>query len=178
MLLGACKDVLTVLVGIVALARSCGDCDYRHKSGITIGKHGLEDPRWNSLNGLNAEDIDVDTTQLLGRGAGGVVTRAKHRPTGIDLAVKVLCSGDTTRRMIQVKSQKKNLQMVPFSVHQVTCKWQHVCTCIVFLELRSVHAHTAQAPMRDIFALPSAMPAKEHQKLAGIDLLPQGLHLA
>ena len=40
----------------------------------------------------------MDGTQLLGRGAGGVVARAKHRPTGTDLAVKVVRVEDKAKR--------------------------------------------------------------------------------
>mmetsp|Transcript_55288 Transcript_55288/g.131860 ORF Transcript_55288/g.131860 Transcript_55288/m.131860 type:complete len:349 (-) Transcript_55288:104-1150(-) len=101
----------------------------RHKSGITIGKHGLEDPRWNSLTGLNAEDIDVDTTQLLGRGAGGVVTRAKHRPTGIDLAVKV----------VRVEEKAKRSQLIN---DLRTLLWISKSSFLIRLYAAYVHAGT------------------------------------
>lgn len=47
---------------------------------------------------LDPADIELDRDHLLGSGAGGVVFRAMHRPTGMPLAVKVCQIDDPSRR--------------------------------------------------------------------------------
>eukprot|EP00931_Biecheleriopsis_adriatica_P090978 TRINITY_DN64889_c0_g1_i1.p1 TRINITY_DN64889_c0_g1~~TRINITY_DN64889_c0_g1_i1.p1 ORF type:complete len:342 (-),score=87.07 TRINITY_DN64889_c0_g1_i1:31-1056(-) len=59
------------------------DGSLRHcATGIMIGESGLRD--------IDVSEIEVDQTNLLGRGAGGVVCRAVHKPSGMPLAVKVV----------------------------------------------------------------------------------------
>ncbi len=43
---------------------------------------------------INPEDIDMSGCAILGHGAGGVVTKAVHTPTGTPLAVKMMKVGD------------------------------------------------------------------------------------
>ncbi|CAE8728080.1 unnamed protein product [Polarella glacialis] len=68
----------------------CQDGSLRHHAtGIHIGESGLRD---------GGCQIEVDQTNLLGRGAGGVVTRAVHKPTGTPLAVKIVRVEDKGKR--------------------------------------------------------------------------------
>ena len=48
--------------------------------------------------GMNPRDIEVDAEGFLGRGAGGIVTRALHRPTGTPLAIKQVQLHDKGKR--------------------------------------------------------------------------------
>ncbi|CAJ1420315.1 unnamed protein product, partial [Effrenium voratum] len=66
------------------------DGSLRHcLTNIVIGEGGLRD---------GVGQIEVDQTNLLGRGAGGVVCRAVHKPTGMPLAVKVVRVEDKAKR--------------------------------------------------------------------------------
>ncbi|CAE7670596.1 MKK3 [Symbiodinium pilosum] len=66
------------------------DGSLRHgPTNIVIGEGGLRD---------GVGEIEVDQTNLLGRGAGGVVCRAVHTPTGMPLAVKVVRVEDKAKR--------------------------------------------------------------------------------
>ncbi|CAE7235629.1 MKK3 [Symbiodinium microadriaticum] len=66
------------------------DGSLRHcLTNIVIGEGGLRD---------GVGEIEVDQTNLLGRGAGGVVCRAVHKPTGMPLAVKVVRVEDKAKR--------------------------------------------------------------------------------
>lgn len=70
----------------------------RHRiTGIHISEHGLQDGK-NILDNINAADIQVDQTNLLGRGAGGIVARGVYTPTGQILAVKVVRVEDKAKR--------------------------------------------------------------------------------
>jgi len=51
-----------------------------------------------SKSEFSPADIEVDQTNLLGRGAGGVVARGRHKPTGLPLAVKVVRVEDKAKR--------------------------------------------------------------------------------
>jgi len=69
----------------------------RHsKTGIFIGELGLRDGKTEFC--IDPADIEVDQTNLLGRGAGGVVARAQHKPSGRLLAVKVVRVEDKAKR--------------------------------------------------------------------------------
>ena len=48
--------------------------------------------------GMNPRDIEVEPNSFLGRGAGGIVTRAFHRPTGTQLALKQVHLHDKSKR--------------------------------------------------------------------------------
>lgn len=79
------------------------DGSLRHnKTGISIGELGVLDARVSdhleSLTRINPQDIEVDQTNLLGRGAGGVVARGKHRPSNTPLAVKIVRVEDKAKR--------------------------------------------------------------------------------
>jgi len=66
------------------------DGSLRHcATNIVIGEGGLRD---------GVGQIEVEETNLLGRGAGGVVCRASHKPTGIPLAVKIVRVEDKAKR--------------------------------------------------------------------------------
>jgi serine/threonine protein kinase len=47
---------------------------------------------------MNPRDIEVDPEGFLGRGAGGLVTRALHKPTGTPLAIKQVQLHDKGKR--------------------------------------------------------------------------------
>lgn len=70
--------------------RHCG-------TGIQIGEHGLHDG-FCDFGLVGSDEIEVDQTNLLGRGAGGIVAKGRHRPTGMDLAVKVVRVEDKAKR--------------------------------------------------------------------------------
>jgi serine/threonine protein kinase len=48
--------------------------------------------------GMDPRDIDVEVDCVLGRGAGGFVTRAIHRPSGTPLAIKQVVLQDKSKR--------------------------------------------------------------------------------
>jgi len=68
-----------------------------HSTGIQIGARGLRGGQ-NPFNDINPSDIEVDQTNLLGRGAGGVVARGRYKPDGTPLAVKVVRVEDKAKR--------------------------------------------------------------------------------
>ena len=47
---------------------------------------------------MDPREIEVEVNSFLGRGAGGIVTRAVHRPTGTPLAIKQVQLSDKSRR--------------------------------------------------------------------------------
>jgi serine/threonine protein kinase len=70
----------------------------RHKpSGVSISQEGLRDEQDNVF-GLSPVDIQVEENGKLGQGAGGVVTRGVHVPTGNPIAVKSLKVDDRDKR--------------------------------------------------------------------------------
>mmetsp|Transcript_110204 Transcript_110204/g.235299 ORF Transcript_110204/g.235299 Transcript_110204/m.235299 type:complete len:342 (-) Transcript_110204:20-1045(-) len=73
------------------------DGSLRHcATGILIGELGLRDGKTQFT--VDPADIEVDQTNLLGRGAGGIVARAVHKPTGTPLAVKVVRVEEKAKR--------------------------------------------------------------------------------
>mmetsp|Transcript_9184 Transcript_9184/g.21463 ORF Transcript_9184/g.21463 Transcript_9184/m.21463 type:complete len:340 (-) Transcript_9184:63-1082(-) len=73
------------------------DGSLRHNAtGILIGELGLRDGKTEFA--VDPMDIEVDQTNLLGRGAGGIVARGNHKPTGTPLAVKVVRVEDKGKR--------------------------------------------------------------------------------
>lgn len=58
-------------------------------TNMVIGESGMRD---------GVGHIEVKETDMLGRGAGGVVCRATHKPTGIPLAVKIVRVEDKAKR--------------------------------------------------------------------------------
>mmetsp|Transcript_59761 Transcript_59761/g.192328 ORF Transcript_59761/g.192328 Transcript_59761/m.192328 type:complete len:341 (-) Transcript_59761:409-1431(-) len=73
------------------------DGSLRHNAtGILIGELGLRDGKTEFT--VDPMDIEVDQTNLLGRGAGGIVARGVHKPTGTALAVKVVRVEDKGKR--------------------------------------------------------------------------------
>lgn len=47
---------------------------------------------------IDPREIEVEVNSFLGRGAGGIVTRAVHRPTGTPLAIKQVQLSDRSKR--------------------------------------------------------------------------------
>lgn len=83
------------------------DGSLRHNAtGILIGELGLRDGK--TEFSVDPQDIEVDQTNLLGRGAGGIVARGVHKPTGTALAVKVVRVEDKGKRS-QLINELRNL---------------------------------------------------------------------
>jgi len=83
------------------------DGSLKHNAtGISIGELGLRDGK--TAFKVDPMDIEVDQTNLLGRGAGGIVARGWHRPTGTALAVKVVRVEDKGKRT-QLINELRNL---------------------------------------------------------------------
>lgn len=75
----------------------CEDGSLRHcASGILIDELGLRDGK--TEFSVESGDIEVDQTNLLGRGAGGIVARGVHKPTGTPLAIKIVRVEDKAKR--------------------------------------------------------------------------------
>lgn len=86
------------------------DGSLRHnKTGIQIGELGLRDGT--TAFTLSSEDIEVDQTNLLGRGAGGIVARGVHRPTKTPLAVKIVRVEDKAKRSQLINDLRTLLRM-------------------------------------------------------------------
>jgi len=79
-----------------------------HGTGILIGEAGLRDGRTAQEFMAGSQDIQVDQTHLLGRGAGGIVARGVHLPSGMMLAVKVVRVEDKGKRH-QLINELQNL---------------------------------------------------------------------
>jgi len=87
------------------------DGSLRHcRTGIQIGAHGLRD-RDQAYKEINPKDIEVDQTNLLGRGAGGVVARGRYIPDGTPLAVKVVRVEDKAKRSQLINELEYLLQI-------------------------------------------------------------------
>jgi len=67
------------------------------KMGVSISQEGLRDEENNAV-GLAPADIQVEENGKLGQGAGGVVTRGVHVPTGLQIACKSLKIDDRNKR--------------------------------------------------------------------------------
>lgn len=78
------------------------------KTGILIGELGLRGGKNGILDRVDPADIEVDQTNLLGRGAGGVVARGIHKPSKTPLAVKVVRVEDKAKRS-QLVNELHNL---------------------------------------------------------------------
>mmetsp|Transcript_21080 Transcript_21080/g.62919 ORF Transcript_21080/g.62919 Transcript_21080/m.62919 type:complete len:94 (+) Transcript_21080:1-282(+) len=61
-----------------------------HRTGIFIGEGGLRDGRTAQEFTVSSNDIQVNQSNLLGQGAGGIVCQGLHVPTGKVLAVKIV----------------------------------------------------------------------------------------
>lgn len=103
----------------------CQDGSLRHsKTGILIGEQGLRDGKNEiasdpSRPRVDPADIEVDRERILGRGAGGVVSLGRHKPTGTLLAVKVVWVEDKAKRA-QLINELHNLLRItksPFLIH-------------------------------------------------------------
>lgn len=99
----------------------------KHSSGISIDHLGLKDGSKEIVSDpgrpkVLAADIEVDQTNLLGRGAGGVVARAIHKPTGTPLAVKVVRVEDKAKRaqLINELHYLLRISKSPFLIHLYT----------------------------------------------------------
>lgn len=90
------------------------DGSLRHnKTGIQIGEHGLRDGK--TSFDVAPEDIEVDQTALLGRGAGGIVAKGSHKPTRTKLAVKVVRIEDKAKRSQLINDLHTLLRMTESS---------------------------------------------------------------
>lgn len=89
----------------------------RHNAtGIRIGELGVKDGQMRDGLEVDPADVDVDHDSLLGRGAGGRVARGRHRPTGKDVAVKVVSVDDKAKRS-QLVNDLGTLLSLPKSEH-------------------------------------------------------------
>lgn len=68
-----------------------------HQTGIQIGTLGLRGGV-SEFEEIDPNDIEVDQTNLLGRGAGGVVARGRYKPDGTPLAIKIVRVEDKAKR--------------------------------------------------------------------------------
>lgn len=97
------------------------DGSLQHRStNIQINEFGLRDK--STVFSIDQKDIEVDHTNLLGRGAGGVVALGKHMPTGTPLAVKVVRLEDKEKRS-QLVNELQNLLRIaksPFLIQLYT----------------------------------------------------------
>jgi len=97
------------------------------KTGIQIGELGLADGA--TKFSINQDEIEIDRTALLGRGAGGIVTRAVHIPTNTILAVKVVHVEDKSKRtqlindlhtLLRIQKSAFLIQLYAAYVHKET----------------------------------------------------------
>lgn len=111
------------------------DDSMRHaKTGITIGEHGLQES-FGSFSDVNPNDIHVDQMCLLGRGAGGVVARGEHKPSGTPLAIKVVRVEDKGKRSQLINELQQMLQISnPFLI-QFYAAYVHKDTGCVHIAL-------------------------------------------
>lgn len=91
-------EVEEVEDGVVSMTWSIGlGGTLRHKpTGLTISEQGLKE-HGNAV-GMCPSDIQVFEDGRLGQGAGGVVMRAEHVPSGMQFAVKSLKIDDKEKR--------------------------------------------------------------------------------
>lgn len=89
------------------------DGSLRHiETGIQIGELGLQDGK-TSLGMIEPAEIEVDSTNLLGRGAGGVVALGRHKPSGEPLAIKVVRVEDKSKRSQLINDLHTLLRIPP-----------------------------------------------------------------
>merc|ERR1719221_2299470 len=111
------------------------DGPLRHcATGILIGELGLRDGKTQFT--VDPADIEVDQTNLLGRGAGGIVARAVHKPTGTPLAVKVVRVEEKAKRS-QLINELHNLLRITKShfLIQLYAAYMHKDTGCVHIAL-------------------------------------------
>lgn len=111
------------------------DGSLRHcATGILIGELGLQDGKTEFT--IDPSDIEVDQTNLLGRGAGGIVAMGKHTPTGVQLAIKVVRVEDKAKRS-QLINELHNLLRVTKSqfLIQLYAAYMHKDTGCVHIAL-------------------------------------------
>lgn len=112
------------------------DGSLRHGgTGIQIGEYGLQDGK-DQFKAEKSENfsntIEVDQTNILGRGAGGIVAKALHRPTGTRLAVKVVRIEDKAKRQ-QLINEIENLVKITqsnFLIHLFQCYTHKETGCV------------------------------------------------
>lgn len=128
-------------------------------TGILIGEHGLQDGK-NSLEMINGADIEVDQTNLLGRGAGGIVARGVHKPTNHVLAVKVVRVEDKVKRA-QLINELQNLLGItqsPFLI-QLFAAYVHKDTGCVHVALEYMDYGSLADVQRKVSSVPEHMLA-------------------
>lgn len=72
------------------------DGTFSHRHGIEIGEFGMK--AGGTEFRIDSSQVKVDETNLLGRGAGGVVARGVHKSSGMPLAVKIVRVEDSGKR--------------------------------------------------------------------------------
>lgn len=109
---------------------------FSHASGLIISEAGLKDGIQDAADPgrpqIEPADIEVDQLNLLGRGAGGVVARAVHKPTGTPLAVKVVRVEDKAKRaqLINELHYLRRMSKSPFLIHLYTVYTHRDTGCV------------------------------------------------
>lgn len=110
------------------------DSSLRHRgTGIVIGEQGLQDG--SSEFAVDPNDIEVDQMAILGRGAGGMVIKGQHKPSGTPLAIKVVRVEDKGKRSQLINDLHTLLRISnPFLI-QLYAAYVHKDTGCVHLAL-------------------------------------------
>lgn len=87
---------------------------HHHKEGISISEMGLRNGKSEFYVDPCHIQVELDPANQLGRGAGGTVYRAVHRPTNTALAVKVVPGMDKEKRS-QLMNDLRTLLRIPKS---------------------------------------------------------------
>eukprot|EP00927_Polykrikos_kofoidii_P075193 TRINITY_DN71276_c0_g1_i1.p1 TRINITY_DN71276_c0_g1~~TRINITY_DN71276_c0_g1_i1.p1 ORF type:complete len:343 (-),score=55.93 TRINITY_DN71276_c0_g1_i1:286-1314(-) len=116
---------------------------WHNATGILIGELGLRDGQ--TAFTVDSSDIEVDQTNVLGRGAGGVVARGVHKPTNTALAIKVVRVEDKSKRsqlindlhtLLRISKSNFLIQLYAAYVHKDTgC----VHVALEYMDLGSLH---------------------------------------
>lgn len=110
------------------------DGSLRHRgTGIQIGELGLRDGETEFA--IDPADIEVDQTNLLGRGAGGVVAMGVHKSSGTSLAIKVVRVEDKAKRSQLITELHYLLRMKSHFLIQLYAAYVHKETGCVHVAL-------------------------------------------
>jgi serine/threonine protein kinase len=120
------------------------DGTMHHKqTGVTIGTSGVSDT--NAQLRLNPADVQFDSKNVLGRGAGGSVVRATHVPTGNPLALKVVKLDDKGKRdqlindIVALQTANSGPYLVKFYGAYIDAKSGCVHVALEFMDLGSLN---------------------------------------
>lgn len=110
------------------------DGTLRHRgTGILIGERGVMDGE--TEFSIDPADIEVDQTNLLGRGAGGVVALGRHKSSDTPLAVKVVRVEDKGKRSQLINELHNLLRMKSHFLIQLYAAYVHKETGCVHVAL-------------------------------------------